>query len=74
MSDTCAQKVTKILVKLVHPADAPAAQASAWAMAKFGIALLIFSNRESMNGWLAGARAIRGLSVRVLKDLEVDNA
>ena len=66
-----AQKATRLFVKLVDPADAPAAFASAEVLAKFGVALVVFSDLKMMNGWLAGTRDIHGLSVRVLKDMEV---
>lgn len=65
-----AQREALMHVKLVDRADAKAAHASAEVLAKFGIALVVFTDRDMMNHWLAGVRKINGLNVRVLKDME----
>lgn len=74
MSEQCqVHKETRMFVKLVDHADWQAAHASAEVLAKFGIALMVFTDREMMNHWLAGVRKISGLSVRILRNQEVAN-
>jgi hypothetical protein len=68
------KKTAEMLVKLVPREEFEAAWESSVAMARFGVRLVVFCDRELMHWWLESVRYIRGLSVRVLKNLEASNA